>query len=203
MAPSLLGLLAVFFLASAAAGEESCFLQQSSTKPASISPPASPPAKKVSAAKPSDHYLNMLSKIDFETLDMDGDKIISLADAKACLDSGSLGLDLKESLNSDQVEAFFAKADSDSSGGLDEDELASAFQQYKTEQLVSRSQARASAPAIFESSLDSCVAHKDYCSSKFKCCSGCHCGGGVIASAIASTVRALAERASATHMIYK
>ncbi|CAE8693934.1 unnamed protein product [Polarella glacialis] len=131
----------------------------------------------------------MLSKIDFETLDMDGDKIISLADAKACLDSGSLGLDLKESLNSDHVEAFFAKADSDSSGGLDEDELASAFQQYKTEQLVSRLQARASAPAIVESSLDSCVAHKDYCSSKFKCCSGCHCRGGVIASAIASTVR--------------
>ncbi|CAE8597473.1 unnamed protein product [Polarella glacialis] len=68
---------------------------------------------------------------------MDGDKIISLADAKACLDSGSLGLDLKENLSSDLVEAFFAKADSDSSGGLDEDELASAFQQYKTEQLVS------------------------------------------------------------------
>ncbi|CAE8597366.1 unnamed protein product [Polarella glacialis] len=145
----------------------------------------------------------MLSKIDFETLDMDGDKIISLADAKACLDSGSLGLDLKESLNSDQVEAFFAKADSDSSGGLDEDELASALQQYKTEQLVSRLQARASAPAIVESSLDCCVAHKDYCSSKFKCCSGCHCRGGLLLRRLLARSAALAERASATHVIYK
>ncbi|CAE8582051.1 unnamed protein product [Polarella glacialis] len=180
MAPSPLGLLAVFFLASAAAGEESCLLQQSSTKPASISPPQVPLAKKVSSAKPGDHYLNVLSKIDFETLDMDGDKIISLADAKACLDAGSLGLDLKESLSSDLVEAFFAKADSDSSGGLDEDELASAFQQHKTEQLVSLLQARASAPAMLASSLDSCVAHKGDCdlkksSHERKCCSGCKC----------------------------
>ncbi|CAE8712519.1 unnamed protein product [Polarella glacialis] len=176
MAPSPLGLLAVF-LASAAAGEESCLLQQSSTKPASISPPQVPLAKKVSAAKPSDHYLNMLSKIDFEKLDIDGDKIISLADAKACLDSGSLGLDLKESLSSDLVEAFFAKADSDSSGGLDEDELASAFQQYTTEQLLSRLQARASAPAMVASSLDSCIGYKSSCKHRpHDCCSGCYCG---------------------------
>ncbi|CAE8601589.1 unnamed protein product [Polarella glacialis] len=175
MAPSLLGLLAVSFLV-AAAGEESCLLQQSSTKPASISPPQVLLAKKVSAAKPGDHYFNMLSKIDFETLDMDGDKIISLADANACLDSGSLGLDLKDRLSSDLMEAFFAKADSDSSGGLDEDELASALQQYKTEQLVSRLQARASAPAMVALSLDSCVKHKDSCTrGKHSCCSGCQC----------------------------
>ncbi|CAE8620338.1 unnamed protein product [Polarella glacialis] len=174
MAPSPLGLLAVFFLASAAAGEESCLLQQSSTKPASISPPQVPLAKKVSAAKPGDHYLNMLSKIDFETLDMDDDKIISLADAKACLDSGTLGLDLKESLSSDLVEVFFAKADSDSSGGLDEDELASALQQYKTEQLVSRLQARASAPAMVASSLDSFLQRKGCSDEKAKkCCPSC------------------------------
>ncbi|CAE8613118.1 unnamed protein product [Polarella glacialis] len=178
MAPSPLGLLAVFFLASVAAGEESCLLQQSNTKPASISPPQVPLAKKVSAAKLGDHYLNMLSKIDFETLDMDGDKIISLADAEACLDSGSLGVDLKESLTSDLVEAFFAKADSDSSGGLDEDELASAFQQYKTEQLVSHLQARASAPAMIASSRDSCIAGKGHCvqgAGHKKCCSGLAC----------------------------
>ncbi|CAE8701796.1 unnamed protein product [Polarella glacialis] len=118
----------------------------------------------------------MLSKIDFETVDMDGDKIISLADAKACLDSGSLGLDLKESLSSDLVEASFAKADSDSSGGLDEDELASAIQQYKTEQLVSRLQARASAPAMVALSLDSCIAHKYDClTHEDNCCPGCQC----------------------------
>ncbi|CAE8586592.1 unnamed protein product [Polarella glacialis] len=170
MAPSPLGLLAVFFFASAAAGEESCLLQQSSTKPASISSPQVPLAKKVSAAKPGDHYFNMLSKIDFETLDRDGDKIISLADAKACLDSGSLGLDLKENLSSDLVEAFFAKADSDSSAGLDEDELASAFQQYKTEQLA--------APAMVASSLDSCVVRHAVCHhTPNECCSkDQHCG---------------------------
>ncbi|CAE8648005.1 unnamed protein product [Polarella glacialis] len=118
----------------------------------------------------------MPSKIDFETLDMDRDKIISLADAKACLDSGSLGLDLKESLSSDLAEVF-AKADSDSSGGLDEDELASALQQYKTEQLVSRLQERASAPAMVASSLDSCIAYKNSCKHRLHdCCSGCYCG---------------------------
>ncbi|CAE8581919.1 unnamed protein product [Polarella glacialis] len=129
----------------------------------------------------------MLSKIDFETLDMDGDKIISLADAKACFDSGSLGFDLKESLSSDLVEAFFAKADSDSSGGLDEDELASAFQQYKTELLASRLQARASAPAMVASSLDSCVAHKNDCLGNTDCCSGCHCEKGNYMGAMFAT----------------